>query len=332
MKAVVLVGGQGTRLRPLTLMTPKQMLPVAGRPMIERVLAHLSRHGIDEVVLSLGYRPDAFLAAYPDGHCAGIRLRYAVEPEPRDTAGGIAFAARSAALDQTFVVHNGDVLTDLDLTALVERHRERAAVATIALTPVVDPSRYGVVATDGDGRVCAFVEKPAAGMAPSNLVNAGTYICEPELVDRIPEDRRVSIERETFPALVRDGSLFALASGAAWIDAGTVATYLEANLTAARQEGSWIDASAEIHPGACVRASIIAAQAVVADEALVEGALVMAGARVGRGAVVRDSIIGARAVVGDKAVVEALSILGEACVVEAGSLVSARPFPTPAPA
>jgi len=328
-KAVVLVGGQGTRLRPLTLTTPKQMLPVAGRPMIERVLAQLSRHGIDEVVLSLGYRPDAFLAAYPDGECAGVGLRYAVEPEPRDTAGGIAFAARCAGLDEAFVVQNGDVLTNLDVTALIAFHRDRGAEATIALTPVADPSRYGVVATDARGWVTAFIEKPPPGSAPSNLINAGTYICQPELLDRIPAGRPVSIERETFPALVRDASLLALGSGADWIDAGTVATYLEANLAAAGREGCWIDAGADVHPGATVQGSIVAAHAVVADGALVERALVMAGARVGRGAVIRDSIVGAGAVVGEGAVVEALSVLGDDCAVEAGSVLSGRPFPTP---
>ena len=125
MKAVVLVGGEGTRLRPLTLSSPKQMLPIVGVPMIERVLGHLARHGVDEAVLSLGYLPDAFIEAYPDGHAAGIRLVYAVEPEPLDTAGAVRFAATFAGIDETFVVVNGDVLTDLDLTSLVAFHRER---------------------------------------------------------------------------------------------------------------------------------------------------------------------------------------------------------------
>ena len=127
MKSVVLVGGEGTRLRPLTLTAPKQMLPVVGVPMLERVLRHLARHGVDEAVLSLGYLPDAFLEAYPDGQAAGVRLTYAVEPEPLDTAGAIRFAAASAGIDDTFVVVNGDVLTDLDLTGLVAFHRRAGA-------------------------------------------------------------------------------------------------------------------------------------------------------------------------------------------------------------
>jgi mannose-1-phosphate guanylyltransferase len=328
-KAVVLVGGQGTRLRPLTLTTPKQLLPVAGRPMIERVLAHLALHGIDEVVLSLGYRPDAFLAAYPGGECAGVRLCYAVEPEPRDTGGGIAFAARYAGLEDTFVVQNGDVLTDLDVTELISFHRQRGAQATISLTPVGDPSRYGVVVADGDGRVTAFVEKPAPGTAPSNMINAGTYVMEPGVVECIPADRPVSIERQTFPELVADQVLYAVGSDAEWVDAGTVPTYLQANLALAGREQRWIHDGADIHPGARVTGSIIGDKVVVAARAHVEGAVVMDGARVGQGAVIRDSIIGLDAVVGDGAVIEALSILGDGYAVEAGVVASGRRFPAP---
>ena len=187
MKAVVLVGGEGTRLRPLTLTTPKQMLPVVGVPMLERVLGHLARHGVDEAVLSLGYLPDAFLEAYPDGRAAGVSLAYAVEPEPLDTAGAIRFAATSAGVDDTFVVVNGDVLTDLDLTGLVAFHRRAGAQGTIALHPVADPSAFGVVPTDADGRVTAFVEKPPRGEAPTNQINAGTYVLEPSVLKRIAE-------------------------------------------------------------------------------------------------------------------------------------------------
>ena len=209
MRAVVLVGGEGTRLRPLTLTSPKQMLPVVGVPMIERVLGHLASHGIDEAVLSLGYLPNAFMQAYPDGAAAGVRLIYAVEPEPLDTAGALRFAAKFGGITETFVVVNGDVLTDLDLTGLVAFHRKRGAEGTIALHPVDDPSSFGVVPTDANGRVTAFVEKPPRDEAPTNEINAGTYVLEASVLDRIPEGGRVSIERETFPAMVRDGSLFA---------------------------------------------------------------------------------------------------------------------------
>ena len=229
MKAVVLVGGEGTRLRPLTLSSPKQMLPIVGVPMIERVLGQLAAHGVDEAVLSLGYLPDAFLEAYPDGRAAGISLTYAVEPEPLDTAGAVRFAAAFAGIEETFVVVNGDVLTDLDLTGLIAFHRRRGAEGTIALHPVADPSAFGVVPTDSEGRVLAFVEKPPRDEAPTNEINAGTYVLEPSVLDRIPEGGRVSIERETFPAMVRDGRLFARSDDRYWLDTGTPSAYLEAN-------------------------------------------------------------------------------------------------------
>ena len=156
MKAVILVGGEGTRLRPLTLTAPKQMLPIMGATMLERVMAQLASHGVDEAVLSLGYLPDRFLEAYPDGECAGVALHYAVEPEPLDTAGAVRFAAEELGVTDTFLVVNGDVLTDLDVTALVAFHRQHGAEGTVALTPVEDPSRFGVVPTDDEERACAL--------------------------------------------------------------------------------------------------------------------------------------------------------------------------------
>src|SRR5690349_21331540 len=187
--------------------------------MLEWVVAGLAAHGVDEAVLSVGYRPDAFREAYPDGCCAGVTLRYAVEPEPLDTGGAIRFAAIEAGVDERFLVVNGDVLTDLDVSSLIAFHAEQGAEATLALHKVDDPSRYGVVPTDSEGRVVAFVEKPPPGEAPTDLINAGTYVMEPSVIDRIPGGRRVSIERETFPAMVADGRLFARDDGGVyWLD------------------------------------------------------------------------------------------------------------------
>ena len=176
MRAVVLVGGFGTRLRPLTLHTPKPMLPVVDRPIVEWVVGHLGAAGIDEVVLALGFRPDVFQDAYPDGTCAGVRLTYAVEAEPLDTAGAIRFAATAAGIDERFVVVNGDVLTDLDIPALVDFHARSGAEGTIALHQVDDPSAFGVVPTDDEGRVLAFVEKPPPGTAPGSKLPSGDRI------------------------------------------------------------------------------------------------------------------------------------------------------------
>jgi mannose-1-phosphate guanylyltransferase len=323
MKAVVLVGGEGTRLRPLTLTIPKQMLPVGRRPMIERVLENLYRHGIDEVVLSLGYRPDAFLEAYPDGRCANVNLHYAVEAEPLDTAGAVRFAALEAGIDDTFVVINGDVLTDLDISELVHFHSERQAGATIALTPVDDPSAFGVVSTDESGRVTAFIEKPAPDEAPTNLINAGTYVLDPSVLQRIPGGRRVSIERETFPALVAEGSLYALASEADWLDVGTPAAYLQANLGYVADP----DESCRLGEGAVVKESVIGSRVSLGPGSLVENSVLLNCASVGEGAEVFRSIIGPDANIGSRSVVASLSVIGEGFHVEPGARLTGQRLP-----
>jgi mannose-1-phosphate guanylyltransferase len=315
-RAVVLVGGFGTRLRPLTFSTPKQMLPIVNRPMIERVVGSLAAHGVTEAILSLGYRPDAFLEAYPDNRCAGVDLHYAVEPEPLDTAGAVRFAARSAGIDDTFLVVNGDVLTDLDVSALWDRHRSSGAEGTIALTPVDDPSRYGVVPTDAAGRVEAFVEKPAPGTAPTNWINAGTYVLEPSVIERIEDGRKVSIERETFPAMVADMSLFAMESDAYWVDAGTPATYLQVQLDLidgrrgpaepAHHDG------AKVATGATVEHSVLMEGVVVERDAVVRDSVLLPGASVGVGSQVIGSVVGPYAVVAEGCTIDELTVLGDA--------------------
>lgn len=331
MRAVVLVGGFGTRLRPLTSHTPKQMLPVVDRPMIEHVVSHLAEKGVDDAVLSLGYRPDAFLEAYPDSHCAGVALHYAVEPEPLDTAGAIRFAALDAGIDDTFVVLNGDVLTDFDLGKLLSRHAEAGAEGTIHLTPVDDPSRYGVVPTDAEGRVEAFIEKPPRESAPSRWINAGTYVLEPSVLDRIPDGRRVSIERETFPAMVAAGSLYAVESDDYWIDAGTPAAYLQAQLDLVdghRANGALpAVAATATTEGATVRHSVVMAGATVEEGAIVVDSVLLPGARVESGGEVNGSIIGPGAVVEEGAVVTRLSVVGDGAVVEAGDVLDGARLP-----
>ena len=322
MRAVVLVGGFGTRLRPLTSDLPKQMLPIVDRPMIEHVVGHLAAHGVEEVVLSLGFLPDAFLDAYSDGRCAGIPLHYAVEPEPLDTAGAIRFAAEDAGIDEAFLVLNGDVLTDLAVDELIGFHRASGAEATVSLTPVDDPSRYGVVPTDADGRVTGFVEKPPAGAAPCNWINAGTYVFEPSVIDRIEPGRRVSVEREVFPAMADEGVLYGLRSEAYWVDTGTPETYLGVQLDlldgVRGPARSGVDDAAEIHPGATVRRSVIGPGAVVAEGSRVCDSVVMAGSRIGEGAVVDGSLVGRNATIGPDAQVLGLSVVGHGAEVVAG--------------
>ena len=331
MKAVVLVGGFGTRLHPLTLTTPKQMLPVLDRTMLEHVVAGLGAHGVDEVVLSLGYKEDVFRDAYPSGECAGVALTYAVEPEPLDTAGAVRFAADIAGIDETFIVVNGDVFTDLDVTEVWNHHHEVGAEGTIALTPVDDPSRFGVVPTDDDGRVLGFVEKPPRDRAPTNWVNAGTYVLEPAVLQRIDTGRKVSIERETFPAVAAAGGLWAVHSDAYWVDAGTPQTYIDIQLDLIDGvRGAACEAiaqSASIAAGAQVDHSVVMASATIGAGAVVRDSIISPGARVADNAVVDGSIVGRRAIVGSGAKLTGLTMLGEEQVVPSGALLDGIRIP-----
>ncbi|MGC2484946.1 MAG: NDP-sugar synthase [Acidimicrobiales bacterium] len=322
MQAVILVGGQGTRLRPLTYETPKQMLPLVGVPMIECVLEALGRHGVTDAVLSLGYLPDRFIEAYPTNLISGVRVTYAVEPEPLDTAGAIRFAADFADVDDTFLVVNGDVLTDLDVTALLAFHRDHDAEATIALHPVEDPSHFGVVPTSADGHVIAFVEKPPRDEAPTNLINAGTYVFELSALNRIATGRRVSVERETFPALAEAGALFAMADHAYWLDTGTPRLYLQANIDVLKGrnaqheftgvvDGSWRALSSTIDPSAKLTNSVVDQGCVVGADVVLEECVLLPGAVIQSRSDIRSSIIGPEAVIGSG------SQLGPTCVVGA---------------
>jgi mannose-1-phosphate guanylyltransferase len=312
MRAVVLVGGFGTRLRPLTLTTPKPMLPVGHVPIIERLVDNLAKGGVTDVTLALGFKPEPFIDAFPDGQCNGVALYYAVEPEPRDTAGAIKFAAEFSGIDDTFVVANGDVLTDLDIAALIDFHHQHSAEATIHLIGVEDPSAFGVVATDRDGKVERFVEKPAPGTSPSNQINGGTYVLEPSVLERIPAGQKVSIERSTFPAVVESGRLFAMATDDYWLDAGNPALYLKANLDlldgtrrshscAGVHSGALVDSTgsvtrsmigpgASVGPGATITDSVLLPGAVVEDRAVVTNSVIMG--TIGSGATVTDTVLG----------------------------------------
>ena len=343
MKAILLLGGFGTRLRPLTNDTPKQMLPVCGRPMIEWVCEHLWRHGVDEVVLSLGYRAEAFTAAYPHGRIGQLAYRVAVEPEPRGTAGAVRFAAEASNITGNFLVLNGDVLTDLDMGALVSLHMGSEAEATIALQPVADPSPYGLVVTDPSGRVLSFSEKPEPGSAPAALpdrrqptISAGTYVLTSRVLDRIAPDRPVSIEREVFPQIVADGTLAALVSDTYWLDTGTPQQYLAANLdilegrrAGARVADGIAAVSAGIDPEARIRTSVIGRGCEIGPGAVVQRSVVGDGCRLADGAVVIDSVLGAGAVVGAGATLCEFSVLGNGEQVAPGAVLHAQRKPAP---
>lgn len=348
----MLVGGEGTRLRPLTYAIPKPLLPIANQAFIERQITWLAGHGVDEVVLSLGYFPDAFEAHFPDGRFGGVAIRYAVEPDPLGTAGAIRFAADGIA--ERFVVCNGDVLTTLDLSSLVRFHDAHGADATIHLAQVEDPSAFGVVPTRDDGEVIAFVEKPPAGLAPTRWINAGTYVLEPSVLDEIPSRTNVSIERETFPGMLqRPGRVYAMASDAYWLDIGVPEKYLEAHAdvlrgklgsppapdATEREPGVWVQGDAELDgatiqapvllgagtrlaPGSRVARSTIGAGCIVEADAVVSESVVLDGARLADGAQARDSIVGPGAVLEEGVIASDHSVVGAGAVVSTGSRVA----------
>ena len=336
MKAVILAGGFGTRLRPLTLETPKPIVPIFDRPFLYHQVELLRRvPDIDEVVLSLNYQPGRIEAEVGDGAEAGLPLRYRVEPHPLGTGGAVKFA--SAGIEDTVLVLNGDVLTDIDLNAVVARHRRRRARATIVLTPVDNPSAYGLVEADENGNVRRFLEKPGPNEITCDTINAGIYLLEPETFDRIPDDTAWSIERQYFPSLVDRGETFiAHVDPGYWLDIGTPASYLQAHrdLMAGRcaagpfhgraagavhrGEGCRVAAGAEL-AGPC----FLGRGCVVEDGARIGAESVIGpGCAIGRGAVVERSIVwGGTTVEADAVVREA--ILGRACRVGAGAAIGA---------
>jgi mannose-1-phosphate guanylyltransferase len=329
MRAIILVGGRGTRLQPLTDTRPKPMLPILGAPFLEHQLRALGRHGVDAVTFACGFLPDEIRSYFGDGERVGMSLTYALEPAPLDTAGAIAFAAREFGLtDERLLVCNGDVLTDLDITKLVAEHDRLGSTATIALTPVEDPTRYGLVRTSEQHEVLAFLEKPTLEQAGDDRsINAGTYVLEPAVFDLVPEGARVNIEREVFPKLVGQG-LHAITYEGYWNDIGTFESYRRANrdaalgrisgIRASRDLPHWIDPDAKVASGAQLEGScILLAGSVVEDGAYVSGSVVLERAHIGREATVEQSIVG------EGARVEPATTVREAVVAPAGAGVPA---------
>lgn len=315
MKALILAGGFGTRLRPLTYSRPKHLLPIANKPHIDHVLDLLQRHGVTEAVLLTSYLAEAFETTIEDARRRGFTMHVTHEEEPLGTAGAIK-NAEEFAREGTCFVFNGDVLTDVDLGALVDVHRDRGAIGTIFLTPVDDPSAFGVVPTDDNDRVLGFIEKPPPGEAPTNKINAGIYVLEPAVLDRIPKDEVWSSEHQLFPALVEENAgLHAVALDGYWKDVGTPANLLGANLDALA--GAYrTDAVSETGP----RASLIHAAATVEDGAQVISSCIGEGAHIAAGAVVKRSVLLPEVAVASGARVTA-SILGQGVAVAEDAVV-----------
>ncbi|HEY5977711.1 MAG TPA: NDP-sugar synthase [Solirubrobacterales bacterium] len=301
MQAIVLVGGEGTRLRPLTASVPKPALNLVDRPFLAYMVEWLAEHGVDEVVLACGFLPDVLREALGDDERHGARVRYVTEPEPLGTAGAIRFAADALGedLEDRFLALNGDVLTDLDLSALLAAHERRGALATIALHPVDDAAAYGLVHRDAGGDVDAFLEK--TGEHAPGEVNAGMYVLERSVLEAIAPREKVSIERDVFPQLVGNG-LHSFPLDGYWMDIGTPERYLRASwdildgAVATRVEatgpGTYVAADAEVDDAVELGPhAVIGERCSVAEGATVRDSVLFDGVRIGAGAILSGSIL-----------------------------------------
>jgi mannose-1-phosphate guanylyltransferase len=316
--AIVLVGGEGTRLRPLTYGTPKAMVPILNRPFLEHMLVYLRRYGITDVRLALGHQPDPIRAYFGDGSRWGIDLRMVVEAEPLGSGGAIR--QFQSELKEAFFAFNGDILTDMDLGAMTALHQRDGAKISIGLIEVDDPSGFGVARLDGDGRIAQFVEKPPRNEAPSRWANAGVWLFEPEVLDRVPEGRKSMVETELFPELIADGGrVQGYCQRCFWVDIGTPQRYLDVQLRMLEDPALRL-LPLSTWPGtpylASEHESGSATSPAIGDGALVEGPVLLgAGTRVEAGArVVGPAVLGPGSVVQAGAVVER-SVLWERVVV-----------------
>ena len=345
MKAILLAGGKGTRLRPLTVHTPKPIVPIFNRPFLYYQIDQLLQvPEIDEVILSLNYQPRRIEEILGEGEGLGIRIRYVVEPMPLGTGGAIRYAGDQ--LTESVVVFNGDVLTQVDVRAVLALHRERKAKATIVLTPVDNPRAYGLVETDAAGNIQRFLEKPGEDEITCNTINAGIYVLEPDTFDRIPKDTAWSIERSYFPSLIERGETFvAYVDNGYWIDIGTPAKYLQVHRDimdgryaappfaglahhspfvspdakiedGAHIEGPcFIDEGVVVKTGATVRPySVIGRQTHVEAGAVIDGSIIWPNGWVGPEAVLRGSILGRNCHVGRNVSVDTPVVLGDKTV------------------
>jgi mannose-1-phosphate guanylyltransferase len=346
MKAILLAGGRGTRLRPLTLHTPKPIVPIFDRPFLQYQIDLLRQvPEIDEIVLSLNYQPRRIEEVFGSGDNLGVRIRYVVEPQPLGTGGAIRFAAGEDR-GEPLVVFNGDVFTAVDLPAVLALHRERQAKATIVLTPVDNPTAYGLVETDEHQNVRAFLEKPSPDQIRCNTINAGIYVLEPETLDRIPPDTVFSIERGYFPSLVENGEPFvAYVYNGYWIDIGTPEKYIQAHIDimdgrfpaapflsapgsalvspeARIEDSATIAAPCFIGPGATVKAgarvgpySVIGSSCHIGEGATVDGAILWPNTWIDDGAMIGTAVTGRHCHIGRHAQIASGTLLGDKSVI-----------------
>jgi mannose-1-phosphate guanylyltransferase len=329
MHALILVGGEGTRLRPLTLTRPKPAIPLVDRPLIRFMVDWLARHGVSEIVMACGFRAEDLRSALGDRVAGGPAIQYVEEPEPLGTAGPIRLAADQGLLGERFLVLNGDILADLDLSALMRVHEEQRAAATLALYRVEDPSAYGLVRRGDGGEVLEFLEKPGPEQISAGEISAGAYVLERAIVDLIPPGRAVSIEREVFPRLIGQG-LYGQRLDGYWMDIGTPERYLRASWdilegrvqTDVPTDGSGvlIDPDVTVADGARIGPrAVVRAGSTIAPRAVVEASVLLQGCRVGTGAGISGAILAPGVEVGDGARIGDGAVIGEGARVKAGA-------------
>lgn len=316
-KAVIIAGGFGTRLRPLSCTRPKHLFPIGGKPLLDWTLEGLAKNGTDEVVFAVNYLFDAFVKRYGDS-THGMKLHYSREARPLGTGGCVKNAEKIIGHDEPFLLLNGDILSKTDYKKLTAEHTKNGATATVTLHRVDDPSRYGVVEIGEKNRIKRFVEKPEKGKAPSNLINAGIYILSPEIFNYISKDRPVSIEREVFPALVRDSKLYGFESDGLWIDIGEPADYLRGNklLLDSELKNGYKASSAQLEDGVEVKNPVFIGENTTIGEKSSIGPHVAIGenATIGTGVCIENSIVFPGTVISDFSSIKG-AIIGEAAIV-----------------
>lgn len=336
MQALILAGGKGTRLRPLTVYTPKPIVPVVNRPFLLYQIDILRKAGITDITLSLSYQPDKIEQILGDGSEYGVLLKYVTEPSPMGTGGAYRFAAEN--ISETTVVFNGDILTDFDISSLVEFHRKNCAAATITLAPVDDPSRYGLVEIDKENRVKRFIEKPSEeelAKLKINTINAGIYVLEPQVLKLIPKDTNRSFEYDVFPEILNQGLPFygKVMAGEYWLDIGTPASYLKAHhdflsgkikalaiekgdlsdvaTHAEIDEYSVLGAKCTVKPGVRIVNSVIGAGVHIEEKAVIENSVIWPHTRVATSAEIHGAVIGRGCHIGRNSIVGEGTVLGD---------------------
>jgi len=351
MKAVILAGGFGTRIRPLTHLNPKPMLPLVNKPFMHNFISWLKSHGIKDIILSTGYLPKVFEDYFGDGSSLGIKLTYVTEEIPLGTCGAVK-NVENYLDNESFMVFNGDVLSGINLTEMMRFHKNKKSDITIALTPVEDPTSYGLVPLHPDGRVEKFLEKPSWDEITTNLINAGTYIIERKLLDLVPPKENYSFERGLFPNALEIGyRIYGHVSNAYWLDLGTPEKYLQAHKDILSGKISFDFPGEEIYKNIYIgksssysKESLLSGPIIIGENSVIEngavinpltvignncyiasgsrisGSVIFDGCRVGKGCIIKDSILSYKVEAGDKVTIDGVSVIGDNSIIEEGNI------------